>query len=73
MAPCKEAAKIFEGFSDENKAAANAAFQAASDALKNVFNFPVAYDDRAERLVHQIALYMSECSPTVLDPTPTNP
>lgn len=63
------AAEVFEGLSDDQKAAANAAFQAAADTLKNIFSLPVSYDDRAERLVHHIAVYMTECTPT--DPATT--
>jgi hypothetical protein len=58
-----EAAELFNAMPVEIQAAANMAFQAASEVLKNGFGIAVAYDDRAERLVHQIALYMKECTP----------
>lgn len=64
------AAEVFDALSDDQKAAANAAFQAASDTLKTIFGLPVSYDDRAERLVHHIAVYMVECAPNT-DPATT--
>lgn len=67
----KNAADLFNAMPIEQQAAANSAFTAVADCLK-AFGVPVAYDDRAERLVHQIAIFMSECAqPT--DPAPTDP
>lgn len=63
MSNRKEAADLFNAMPVEIQAAANSAFQAASEVLKNGFGIAVAYDDRAERLVHQIAIYMKECTP----------
>lgn len=63
MSNRKEAADIFNEMPVEVQAAANSAFQAAAEVLKNGFGIAVAYDDRAERLVHQIAVYMKECTP----------
>ena len=65
----KEAADLFNSMPIEQQAAANTAFSACVDALK-AFGVPVAYDDRAERLVHQIAVFMKECSPD--DPPATS-
>lgn len=62
MPLAKQAAEVFNAMPIEQQAAANSAFSAAADVLKQ-FGVPVAYDDRAERLVHHIAVFMKECAP----------
>lgn len=56
--------RAIDDLSDDERVAANIAFKACSDCLKDTFNITIAYDDRAERLVDAIATYIHESKTT---------